>query len=214
MGNDGSLGQALRADSRRRLWPNGRRGCGKGLEAGMPSLSQAQTATIRHIYQQIRNILYDNRFGIIEEVHIDLRNKDFDSDDFDIPKALFKARELSSNGPRLVFPWTELSESFCPPKDYNDLGSRPGNDVELRDVIIEKGDRIYISRVELLDSEIRLRGCNIERRHVYFSIKKKGEDAVEINQPLLLKPKNEIFERDFIGNYYSAIREESRPILK
>ena len=79
---------------------------------------------------------------------------------------------------------------------------------------IEKGDRLFVIRIDLIDPKEGLRGCNVGRRQVYFSLKKKGEDAVEIKQSLLLRPKNEIWELDFSGNYYSAIKGELPPILK
>ena len=172
----------------------------------MPRLSQAQTAMIRHVYWQIDNIIHESQFGIVEEVQIDLRHKHFDSNDFEIPEALFKARELCSDGPRLIFPWTEVSESFRGPNDCDNLESSSRSDVDTSEFIIKKGDSLFVNRIELIDPEERLLGCNIGYRHVYFSIKRKNEDDIGIDQPLLLKPKNELFERDFTGNYYSAIR--------
>jgi hypothetical protein len=172
----------------------------------MPSLSQAQTAMIRHVYQQIDSIIYKSQFGIVEEVQIDLRHKHFDSNEFEIPEALFKARELCSDGPRLIFPWTEVSESFSSPNNCNNLESSSGSDVDMSEFIIEKGDKLFVNRINLIDPEKLHRGCNIGRRHVYLSIKRKNEDDIDIDQPLLLKPKNEIIEREFSGNYYSAVK--------
>jgi hypothetical protein len=173
----------------------------------MPSLSQAQTAMIRHVYRQIHAIIYESGFGIVEEIRIDLRHKLFDSSEFEIPEALFKARELFANGPRLSFPWTQVSESFRGPNRHEWLetsAKKTGSGVS--EYIIEKGDRLFVNRIDLIDPQERLRGCNVGRREVYFSLKKKGEDAVEINQPLLLRQKNEISETDFNGSYHSAVK--------
>jgi hypothetical protein len=63
---------------------------------------------IRHVYRQIDNIIHESQFGIVEEVQIDLRHKHFESNDFEIPEALFKARELCSD----VFGWSEINFSL------------------------------------------------------------------------------------------------------
>jgi hypothetical protein len=173
----------------------------------MSKLSQAQAARIRYIYQLIEHIIYESLAGTVEDVHIDLKNELFDSKDFNVPKDLFKSTELFSDGPRLVFPWTEVSESFLGPKGSNGSETSPINDVKQQEFIIDKGDRLFINRVELLNAEAALLGCNIGRRNVYFSIKRRGEDAIEIDRPLLLKPKNELWERGFTGNYYNAVRD-------
>jgi hypothetical protein len=116
----------------------------------MRGLSQAQTARIRYIHHQINKIIYETRFGTIEEVQIDLQHKYFDSETYDIPATLFKTRELSSDGPQLVFPWTDLSEShFFSSRESNNLTSYPRSNAEFRHVVIEKGDRLFISRIDL-----------------------------------------------------------------
>ena len=162
---------------------------------------------IRNIYRQIHAIIYESGFGIVEEIRIDLRHKLFDSSKFEIPEALFKTKELFTDGPSLSFPWTEISKSFRGPNRHERLEtSSRKNDFGVSEYKIEKGDRLFVNRIDLIDPEERLRGCNVGRRQVYFSLKKKGEDVIEIKQPLLLRPKNEIWEIEFSGNYYSAIK--------
>ena len=138
----------------------------------------------------------------------------FDVMNYDIPSALFKSPELSPKGPRLYFPWTELSQ----PYDQREVG----NTAELTEDYIDEalkftiasGDRISISRIDIVPVEERLRGCNLERRHAFLAIKRNTEEVIEVGAPIILMPKNEICEDNLIGNYYEAVRNRIEKYFK
>jgi hypothetical protein len=134
-------------------------------------------------------------------VQFDLKYKYFDVMNYDIPSALFKLPELSPKGPRLYFPWTELPQ----PYDQREVG----NTAELTEDYIDEtlkftiasGDRISISRIDIVPVEEHLRGCNLE-------------EVIEVDAPIILMPKNEICEENLIGNYYEAVRNRIEKYFK
>src|SRR5208282_6796594 len=131
----------------------------------MSNLTQAQSARIKIVNRQIRNIIYGSHRDIIEGVEFDFRHKRFDVEDWELPPALLKSRELFSRGPTLSFPWTELSEIM----HARQTGSFPEPDFEAitvdNEVTIEAGDKLSVGRIELMQNKGLLRGCNLERRH-------------------------------------------------
>ncbi len=137
----------------------------------MSNLTQAQSARIRHVHQQIDNILHGNHLDIIEGVLIDLRHKYFYVKDWELPPALFKSRELFSGGPRLSFPWTELSEIMygrriktCPEPDSEDIAVN-------NEVIIEAGDKLSIRSIELMRNKgFGKKVFLIQRRSSFFQL--------------------------------------------
>ena len=88
---------------------------------------------------------------------IDFRHKRFDVEEWELPPALFKSRELFLRGPTLSFPWTELSEIMY----ARQTGSFPEPDCEGiavdNEVIIEAGDKLSVRRIELMRNEGLLR---------------------------------------------------------
>ena len=171
----------------------------------MPRLTQAQTLRIRSIFQLIDELIYTTSIGIIQGVHFDLKYKYFDVMNYDIPKALFKLPNLSPRGPILYFPWTELSESY---DQQDDDTTEPGEGYPDRThkFTVVSGDRVSINRIDIVPVEERLRGCNLERRHIFLAIKRRNEEPIEIGTPIIATPKNEMREQNSIGNYYRTVR--------
>ena len=73
--------------------------------------------------------------------------------------------------------------------------------------VIGGGDKLFIRRIDLIPAEGLLHGCNLERRNIYLAIKRKNENVIQVDQPIIMRPINEIWENsNFAGNYYRAIR--------
>jgi hypothetical protein len=170
----------------------------------MRRLTQLQTLRIRSIFQQIDDLMYTTNKAVIEGIYFDLKHKYFDVINYDIPSSLFKVPNLIPRGPILYFPWTELAESYDQQEDDKpepDEGHLDG----AHEFNVVSGDRVSISRIDFIPVEERLRGCNLERRHIFLAIKRKNEQIVEIDVPIIATPKNEIWEKNSIGNYYRAV---------
>jgi hypothetical protein len=172
----------------------------------MSNLRQAQSMRIPHVYRQIDNIIYGSHQEIIEGVQFDFCHDRFDVENWELPPALFKFRELFSEGPRLSFPWTELSE-ITYSQQAGPFAEQGWEDKgEYKEIIVEAGDKLSVSRIEFIQNKDLLRGCNLERRHVYMNLKRKNGDIIQIERPIMMTPKNELWENKFAGNYYSAIK--------
>jgi hypothetical protein len=118
---------------------------------------------------------------------------------------LFIVRDLGRDGPRLSFPWSERSEEAV-----NELASSTQPDDSFRETIpnyvLEPGDRLYIRKIETVSTDNPLlRGCNPDRGEVYINIQKMKTGVIEVKRPIIMKSDHELWERDFVGNYYSAI---------
>jgi hypothetical protein len=131
----------------------------------MSNSRQAQSTRIRHVYWQIDNVIYGSHKEIIEGVQFDFCHDHFDVENWELPPALFKSRELFSNGPRLSFPWTEPSEITYAHEagPFAEQGCEDKG--EYKEIIVEAGDKLSVSRIEFIQNEGLLRGCNLERRH-------------------------------------------------
>jgi hypothetical protein len=180
------------------------------MAISMPKLTQTQIARIRYIHRQIDRIIHESRRDTIEGVNFDLRHKLFDTTDWDVHPKLFKSRHLDTGGPTLVFPWTEDSELAGAQHEENNTINHEGDKFQSNELIIESGDRIYISHVDLVTSDGILRGCNLPRKQVYFSVKRNDGEDIKIDAPLPMIPKYEIWEHNFAGNFYSAIKGRIR----
>jgi hypothetical protein len=171
----------------------------------MPRLTQSETLRIRAIFQQIDELIYTTNRGAIEGVHFDLKHKYFDVTNYDVPRALFKLPKLRPRGPILYFPWTEFSKSY----DQQQVDTTEPSEeyiYETQELTVVSGDRISISRIDIVPVEERLRGCNLGRRNIFLAIKRRNEEILELKIPIILVPKAEIWEENSIGNYYGAIR--------
>ena len=51
-----------------------------------------------------------------------------------------------------------------------------------------------------------LRGCNLERRHVYLTLRRQNGVIIQIERPIIMTPKNELWEENFAGNFYGTIK--------
>ena len=172
----------------------------------MLNLTQAQSARLKIVNRQIHNIVYGSHREIIEGVEIDFRHKCFDVEDWELPPALFKARELFSKGPKLLFPWTELSEVVYD-RQYRSYPDSVTEDIAANnEFITEAGDKLSVRRIESMRNTGLLRGCNLERRHVYLTLRRQNGVIIQIERPIIMTPKNELWEENFAGNFYGTIK--------
>ena len=174
----------------------------------------ARRTPITLISQQINQVKYGRKQVIVEGIEIDFRHPKFNPENWEVPRGLFIVRDLGGDGPNLSFPWSERSE-----EGIDELGSSTQPDDSLPatppDCILELGDRLYIRKIETVSTDNPLlRGCNPNRVKVYINIHKVKGGLIEIQRPIVLKPHNELWERDFIGNYYRAIEGRIKHYFK
>jgi hypothetical protein len=179
----------------------------------MRRLTPKQTLRIRYVFEQIDDLINTTNRGVIEGIDFDLKHKDFDVVNYDLPGALFKDPNLIQRGPILYFPWTELAESYAQ-QEKNSTEPDKGYLEGAHKFTATSGDRISINRIDIIPVEDRLRGCNLGRRHIFLAIKRKNEQITEIDVPIIATPKNEIRENSFNGNYYIAVRKRIEDYFK
>ena len=171
----------------------------------MPSPKNARDTPITRISHQINQVIYGRRHEIIEGIEIDFRHPKFDTDNWEAPRGLFLVRNLGKDGPKLSFPWSERSE-----ESFYDLASttRPDDNVTetIHNYELRSGDKLYIRKIEAIPTDHPLlRGCNSDRGEVYINIQTLKAGLIEIQCPIVMRPRNELWEHEFTGNYFSAI---------
>jgi hypothetical protein len=171
----------------------------------MPSPKNVRGTPINRILQQINQVIGGLKHQIIEGIEIDFRHPKFDSENLEAPRGLFIVRDLDGGGPNLSFPWPERAE-----KGVNELASstRTADSFPetIHDYVLESGDRLYIGKIDTVSTNNPLlRGCNPDRVEVYINIQKVKAGLIEIQHPIVMRPRNEIWEHDFRSNYFSAI---------
>jgi hypothetical protein len=172
----------------------------------MRRLTPKQILKIRSIFRQIDDLIDTTNRATIEGINFDLNHKYFDIINYELPNLLFKIPNLIPRGPILYFPWTELAASYAQ-QEKNSTEPDQGYLEGAHKFTVVSGDRISINRIDVIPVEERLRGCNLERRHIFLAIKRKNEQIIEIDVPIIAIPKNEILEKNSIGNYYIAVRK-------
>ena len=165
----------------------------------------------KRIYQQINQVIHGHKHEVIEGIEIDFRHPKFNPENWEAPRGLFIGRDLGGDGPNLSFPWSERSE-----EGIDELASSTQPDDSLTpDYILESGDRLYIRKIETVSTDNPLlRGCNPNRVKVYINIQKVKRGLIEVQRPIIMKSRNELWEQDLIGNYYRAIEGRIRDYVK
>jgi hypothetical protein len=180
----------------------------------MPSQKNARPTPISRIAQQVNQVIYGRKHEIIEGIEIDFRHPKFDSENWEAPRGLFIVRDLGEEGPNLSFPWSERSE-----EGVNELASLTHLDesvsATIPNYILKSGDRLFIRKIETVSTDNPLlRGCNVDRGEVYINVQKMKAGLIEVQRPIIMKSRNELWERDFVGNYYRAIEGRIRDYLR
>jgi hypothetical protein len=177
----------------------------------MPTPTNTRGTPVTRIYQQITQAIYGQKHEVIEGVEVDFRHPKFDSENWETPRGFMKIRDLGEYGPRLSFPWSLRSEAdfnqseLAQPEDNSHEGGQE------QDIILESGDRLFIRNIETTPTDDPLlRGCNPDRCNVYVNIQRAKGGVTEVQRPIVMKACNELWERDFVGNYYSSINMRVR----